>query len=416
MISTSAAVLYYGSSTYNETFYLCIQSIFLYQFARAFIEPEAHTFQFKKDISKILVSGFLLFLLAITKNIGLVAVLAVAIYFLLNKNWKYALLTVGSFILFMAAFHVLKSTFWEIKEMQISNQLTTLMNKNPYKPQDGTEDLLGYLVRFGDNSLVYLGYHFRNIFGMASNDLIEGNVPATLIIYTVFIAGFFTFFKRSNFWLFIGIFTAISFGVTFIILQTSWIQERLIIVFTPILLAFLLHTFFYAFSHSLKKYANILLFFFAVMLIANLTRTLTKIPEQAVVNKKYMSGDTYYGFSTDWVNYLKMTKWAKDNLPDDTYVACRKPGMAFIYSGGKDFYGIWNVPSKDPEELYKKLKDAGVTHVIMANLRTNPDDPNSRVINTVQRYLSSINDAYPGKLTLVHQIGADWPAYIYKLD
>ncbi len=416
MVSTSASVLYYGSATYNETFYLCIQSIFLFYFTRLFIEAGEQSFQFKKDIYKILSIGFLLFLMAITKNIGLVAVLAVVIYFVFNKNWKYALLTIGSFIMFMVVFNVVKSSFWDIKEIQISNQLSTLMNKNAYKPQDGTEDFLGFLVRFGDNSLVYLGYHFRNIFGLASNDLIEGNVMVTLFIYLIFIAGFFTFFKRSTFWLFISIFTATAFGVTFIILQTSWIQERLIIVFTPLLLAFLLHVLYYSFSHSLKKYASVLLFFFAIMLIANMVRTLTKIPEQVKVNTHYMSGDKYYGFPVDWINYLKMTKWVKDNLPDDAYVACRKPGMAFIYSGGKDFYGIWNVPTNDPEVLYKKLKDAGVTHVIMANLRTNPDDPNSRVINTISRYLNAINNAYPGKLTLVHQIGDEWPASIYKLD
>ena len=89
--------------------------------------------------------------------------------------------------------------------------------------------------------------------------------------------------------------------------------------------------------------------------------------------------------------------------------------MAFVYSGGKDFYGIWKVPSKDPEVLYKKLKDEGVTHVIMASLRTDPDDPNARIINTVRRYLSSINEAYPGKLKLVHQIGDNWPTYLYEL-
>ena len=112
---------------------------------------------------------------------------------------------------------------------------------------------------------------------------------------------------------------------------------------------------------------------------------------------------------------MKMTAWVSEHLPEEAYVACRKPGMAFVYSGGKDFYGIWKVPSNDPEVLYNKLKDAGVTHIIMASLRTNSDDPNARIINTVRRYLSAINKAYPGRLKMVHQIGERWPAYLYEL-
>ncbi|NJN28145.1 MAG: hypothetical protein HC819_20320 [Cyclobacteriaceae bacterium] len=416
LLSTSAALLYYGSATYNETFYLCIQSIFLYYFTKSFVGSGLPDTGLKKMLPGLLISALLLLTLAITKNIGLVAVLAAALYFLLIKNWKYALMLLGSFVVLMLIFNVLKSTFWDIKDIQISNQLNTLMNKNAYKPQDGTEDLAGYVTRLVKNSEVYLGYHFRNIFGLASNEAITGNAVVALFIYIIFIAGFITFFKRSRFWLFIGLFTAVSFGVTFVILQITWIQERLIIVFAPLLLAYLLHVLHHYFSHSLRRYANILVVFFGILLAANLFRTVTRIPEQARASSKYMSGDHYYGFTVDWINYLKMTKWTSDHLPKESFVACRKPGMAFIYSGGKDFFGIWNVPTTDPEALYKRLKDAGVTHVIMANLRTNPDDPNSRVINTVQRYLGAIHNLYPEKLTLVHQIGDEWPAYLYKLD
>ena len=416
LISTSAAFLYYGSATYNEVFYLFLQSIFLYHFLISFIEKDADSVDLRRDFKKILLSTFLLLILAITKNIGLVAVIAVIIYFLLIKNWKMAGAMLISFVVFMVAFNLIKSTFWEINEMQISSQLDALMFKVPYKPDSGKEDAYGFLVRFVENSKVYLGYHFRNIFGMATDDEISGNAFVTFIIYALLIPGFFVFLKKSRFWLFIAIFCATSFGATFLILQTFWLQERLIIVFTPVLLAFLLQVLYMLFSGRFKKYASVLILFLTIMLVANLIRTFTIIPRQIEVNTKYISGDRYFGFPEDWINYLQMTKWTNDNLPKETYIACRKPGMAFIYSGGKDFYGIWNVPSNDPEVLYKRLKDAGVTHVIMANLRTNPDDPNSRIINTVQRYLSAINNAYPGKLKLVHQIGNNWPTYLYELQ
>lgn len=415
LISTSAAMLFYSCSTYNEVFYLFIQSIFLYHFASAYIFSEHQNFNFKEDYKNILISGFLLLLLAITKNIGLVAVISVVIYFLFIKNWKMATAILVSFVIFMVAFNTLKSTFWDVQETQISNQLNALMTKVPYKQDSGQEDAYGFFMRLVNNSTVYLGYHFRNIFGLAANDSLKSYPFYTVLIYSIFFFGFFVALKKSRFWLFIGVFVASSLGATFIILQTFWLQERLIIVFTPVVLMFMLYSLNQLFGEKFKGFAGVLVLACFVSMAANLYRSVSKMPVQLEVMAKYLSGDRYYGFPQDWIYYLQMTKWVSGNLPESSYVACRKPGMAFIYSGGKDFYGIWKMPTDDPEVLYNKLKDAGVTHVIMASLRTNPDDPNSRIINTVRRYLSAVNKAYPGKLKLVHQIGEKWPTYLYEL-
>lgn len=415
LISTSAALLFYSCSTYNEVFYLFLQSIFLYHFATSFIEIDISSFNLKRDYKNILLSTLLLLLLALTKNIGLVAAMGTIIYFLFVRNWKMSITFAAAFALFMFGFSLIKTSLWEVKGMQISGQLDALMTKVPYKTDSGQEDAYGFLMRLVDNSKVYLGYHFRNIFGLADNDIINPNVLFTLLIYGVFVPGFFIALRKSKFWLFIGVFTATSLGATFLILQTFWLQERLIIVFTPLLLAFLLFVLNYLFSNSFKKLSIVFVLLCAIGIGGNLLRSFIKIPEQIKVNSKYISGDKYFGFPEDWIYYLKMTKWVSENLPEEAFVACRKPGMAFVYSDGKDFYGIWNVPSKDPEILYNRLKDAGVTHVIMASLRTNPDDPNSRIINTVRRYLKAINDEYPGKLKLVHKIGDNWTTYLYEL-
>lgn len=415
MISTSAAMIFYSCSTYNEVFYLLIQSIFIYHFVKSFVRSDPDTFNLKSDYKNILLSGFLLLLLAITKNIGLVAAMAAVIYFLFVRSWKMSLALAVCFIVFLYSFNFMKATIWEAEEAQISRQLDALMTTVPYKQDSGQEDAYGFLMRLVDNSKVYLGYHFRNIFGLASAKEIEANSLFTLLIYALFAPGFFIALNTSRFWLFVGVFTSTALGATFLILQTFWLQERLIIVFTPLLLAFLMFTLNYIFTHALKKYATLFVIILGIAIAANLLRSFSKIPGQIEVNSKYIAGDTYYGFPEDWIYYLKMTAWVKDNLPEEAYVACRKPGMAFVYSGGKDFYGIWKVPSTDPHVLYNNLKDAGVTHVIMASLRTNPDDPNARIINTVRRYLSAINDAYPGRLIMVHQIGEKWPTYLYEL-
>jgi hypothetical protein len=415
LISTSAAMLFYSCSTYNEVFFLLLQSIFLYHFYRSFINDEKG-FDLKRDALNILISAFLALLLALTKNIGLVAVIGPFIYFLFVKNWKMSAAIAIAFLAFMLSFNFIKNTIWEVEGAQISGQLDALMLKVPYKPDSGKEDAFGFLVRLADNSKVYLGYHFRNIFGLAKDDKIAEHGFFAMIIYAIFIPGFFIAMKKSKFWLFIGVYTSVAFGSTFLILQTFWDQERLIIAFTPLLLAFIIFTLHHLFAEKYVKYSNLLLALFILMMGANLLRTFTKIPKQFEIVSAYLSGDKFYGFPEDWIYYLQMAEWVSKNLPEDSYVACRKPGMAFVYSGGKDFFGIWSVPEGDPEFLYTRLKDAGVTHVIMANLRTNPDSENSRIINTVRRYLSAVNKAYPGRLKLVHQIGEKWPTYLYELQ
>ena len=416
LTAISASILYYGSATYSEAFYLLLQSVFLYYFDRSFIRAGSPT-DIKKDWQKYVVSAFLMLLLALAKNIGLIAIIAVELYFLLTRQWKPALAMLAFFAVFMVSFKILKTSLWDVKEAQIANQGSTLMMKHPYDKSQGKEDAYGFLMRLAGNSKVYLGHHFWRIYGMSPETNYMGNAFAAIVIITLLISGFLIFYKKNRFWLFLITFTGTGLGTTFLVLQTYWNQqERIIIIFAPILLACLLYILHYLFTHQWKKLAAVFMVFLVIMFTANLVKTFKLIPDQVKIISKYMQGEKLYGFPEDWVNYFNMAKWAAENLPTDAYVACRKPGMAFIYSGGKNFYGIWRVPSDDPDELYKRLKDAGVTHVIMASLRTNPNDPNSRLINTVQRYLATIHKKYPDKLMLVHKIGDNWPAYLYKID
>jgi hypothetical protein len=204
--------------------------------------------------------------------------------------------------------------------------------------------------------------------------------------------------------------------VTFILLQTAWAQERLVLVYAPLILAALLHFIHLIFYEHTEKFRFIAVLIPFIFILTNAGKTAGKVPATVTSIRHYLKGDLLYGFTQDWVNYLDMARWSAENLPENAYVACRKPGMAFIYSGGKEFYGIWRVPSNDPEVLYQRLKKAGVTHVIMAHLLVNPEKSQTRTINTVRRYLTKINQAYPGKLKLVHKIGDKWPAYLYEIQ
>jgi hypothetical protein len=109
-----------------------------------------------------------------------------------------------------------------------------------------------------------------------------------------------------------------------------------------------------------------------------------------------------------------MSEWAGTHLPDSALIACRKAPMSFIYGKGKSFYGIYSVPSTDPDTIVNRWKAAGVTHVIDASLRTNPQLADGVIISTVRRTIMPVFQKYPEKIKLIHQIGETEPAYLFE--
>ena len=410
LLATSAALLSYASLTYSEAFFLFIQSLFLFYFDKKMIRNSALT------LPTILIISILLLLLFLTRNVGLVALLSASAFLAIKKEWKTASQLVFSFIVLYGLYHILKISIWDIPDIQAAGQGSTLFLKNSFRPELGRETPLGFFIRLVGNSVYYLGFHLFNIFGLSSGEEFLVNATVAIAVYFIFFRGFLNSFKEKSFWFFIGTYVLLTIGITFFLLQTYWNQERLIITLAPFILIFLLHTLLNLFNTKLRKFSAIFFLFICILVSFNLYTTLSKIPEQTKIITRYLQGDRFYGFPEDWQNYLAMAQWSSENLPSDAFVACRKPGMAFIYGKGRNFHGIWRVTSDDPEILYKKLKDAGVTHVILASLRTNPDDPDSPLIKTVRNYMEAIYKVYPERLNLVHQIGEDWPSYLYELN
>lgn len=422
IMSTNYSLLYMGSSTYTEPLYLLFQSLFIYLFDKDVLNSTTND-GIKQYAGKIVILAGLAFVMSITRSIGLTVPIAAIAFLLLQavlqKNKKTYLMIVGiflgAFMVFHFSFELAKKEIWGVTKAQTSGQMKKLFYKNYYKEQAGTEDFNGYIKRVTDNSVSYIGHHFYSIFGLAYSQRRPSTSSPTLLIYALLIAGFFLTIKKDPFWTLVLFYIGAGLAVTFILLQTFWAQERLILVFTPLLMAVLLHILHLIFYEHTKKLKFISVLFPLIIMVTNTAKTASKVPEASISIRHYTRGELLYGFSEDWINYLAMAKWSAEQLSENAYVACRKPGMAFIYAGGKEFYGIWRVPSNDPKELYTRLKDAGVTHVIMAHLLVNPEKSQTRTINTVRRYLSMINKEYPGKLKVVHKIGDKWPAYLYEI-
>lgn len=94
-----------------------------------------------------------------------------------------------------------------------------------------------------------------------------------------------------------------------------------------------------------------------------------------------------------------------------TYIASPKAFNSLVREGQvmKIYY---------PDSLLIQLQNAGVTHILTANLRRNSAVKDGMIINTVERYMAFIQEKYPKLFSKVSQVGDDnnEPATILKIE
>jgi hypothetical protein len=413
IISFNAFVLYYSSQTYSEAFYLCLQAVFFWFFFSAFVsKPESGGI--KNNWGTYLILGMLILFLGLTRSIGYGAFIAVLLFFAVTKKWKSMLFTTGAFVLEFGLFNFIKKIVFQTTASQFSSQLTRLMQVDPFDASKGSEDFVGFIARFVGNSNLYLSKHIYKFLGLRP-EVLQSNGFLTLIIYALFFVAIYYAFKKNKYLLFTGIYLMFLIGITFVIVQTRWDQDRLILVYFPLILLFLFSGIYYLGKQKSTKFIQVLLpLFFIVTFFTNLNVTSRKVKENDKYLMESLSGNQFYGMTPDWINYIKMSQWAAKNVPEDVMIACRKPSISFIYAK-RQFYGIYRYSTEDPDELLQRLKDNNVKYVIMASLRKYPKQKTEYTINTVQRYLYFIQQKYPEKIKHVQTIGVDEPAYLFEM-
>ena len=205
-------------------------------------------------------------------------------------------------------------------------------------------------------------------------------------------------------------------GSSFIVLQTRWDQPRIIMVCVPILFM----TFFYSMYDLFQKKGAwglqfLLTVVISVFALTNIVATLSKTQKNLPILSKNLHGDIYAGFTPDWVNYLKMSRWCADSLPKDAFVAARKAPMSFIYGNGKEFFAVYRVYSYDADSLLNYYKVNKVNYIMVPSLRMNPDKNTGDVITTMEYMIAPIYKKYPQKVKFVHQEGADEETRLFQI-
>jgi len=420
-IACNHFIHYYDSQTYTESFFMFLQSVFIFFIFKLidWIGKEGQSLH--SSIKYWLICGFLVFLVTLAKNIAITAVVAFVFFFLLRKEFKWAAFAAGSFLLFKIPYEVILRSF----RGATPGQLEKLLQKDFYNPSKGLEDFGGFINRFITNFQNYISIHLFRLMNLRPELKFEPTSTfLSLLVIAVFLFALWTVWKKNTYLFYLGLHIMFGFLTTFLVLQVNWNQDRLIIIYLPYFILFV----FSALYMFAKKAGHIivqgpLFFLMCLLVLLGFFSDIGKINKNMPVLKRNLAGDIYYGYTPDYANFLKMSNWASEYM--DTYemqnpgkkmlVASRKAAMSTIYGHGKKFFPVYFVKSDNADTNLLYFQKNKVTHVLIASLRFNTYQKTANVINTLHKMLKPIVDKYPEKVKMIHVEGDDEQSWLYEI-
>jgi len=414
-ISFNHFIQYYASQTFTETFFLFVQSVCFYvvfKIIDGIKDNQSLLEDLKQNYLKWIIFGLLFVLLTISKSVAVVAIVGVVVYFLLKKNYKQVIYAVVAFFVIRMIYQFVTTAMFGANE---TNQLEMMLRKELYKPISGHEDFSGMVDRFFNNFNTYMSLHIYRIMNLRKDAYELASIVPQFAYITAVLIGIFTFlsYKKNKFIFFSSVYFIVLCGGIFFGVQSNNMQDRLIIIVVPLI--FLL--FFYGIYELIKKYSMmqvVFVLFAGGMLLY--TIKISAVDKSKITSlRKNLAGDIYYGYTPDWENFLKMSKYCADSLPDSAVVLSRKPAMSFLYGDGKKFLGQFITTSMDADTVLMDWKKLEVQYVILSNLRMNPKKNNGRVINTIHRMIGPVYQKYPQKIRLVKTIGTKEKCELYEI-
>lgn len=357
--AVNSHLLYYGYQLYSEAFFLLLMVSTLFFFNRAFIVPNKYP-----PVRKHLLLALLLLSCFLTRTAGIFCIPGIVLFFLAYKQWKELLYNIGAIGVVFILYFTGKKIIWPAAEgVYFKTQLLSLMQKDFYDQSKGYENLTGMLQRLIDNSHEYFSYHGMNILGFLRDTNFHTNAMITLLCCILLGWALWFHYGRNQLLFLTGVMIFSGCIVSFLALQASWNQERIILIYVPFILVVL--------AAALEKWrpaginagmpvACTVLAFSAVV---NLKTTLVKIDEHNSERIENLSGNLLYGYTPDVRNYIEAARWCGKNISGDSAFACRKPSIAFIFSGVPNF-GIYNVPAVTENALADSCRDHLKTSIL----------------------------------------------------
>lgn len=351
-------IYFYASYTYSEPFFMLTQSLFIYLFSKFFWNKEQPTISnIKTDWKKFLYIGLCFLSMGLTRTIGYAVLGAVILYFCFEKQWKNLLYSVSASVLVFALFSILKKIVWP--DSGAAYNINNYLAKNFYGIEQGMEDLPGFIDRLVTNSHIYLSGFFYQFMGLraCTNIPLEDIPLLSVITYIVFAICIIAIYKKNRPLFFTGLYVGTMNFASFVLLQKVWAQDRLIMIYYPLMLLFVLGGVYYLLRN--KRFATLSGIYPALLILLLLTTSFhaqKRVAQNIPVLQQNFLGDELYGLTPDWENFIKMSRWADENLDKDAVIVSRKPSISYIYTG-RQFRGIFNVLYVNIHDIEKQYQE-----------------------------------------------------------
>ena len=408
-------IFFYACHTYSEPFFMLTQALFIYFFSKYFLHGEQpssmSSTQIKKDWKKFLYIGLCFLAMGLTRTIGFAVMGVVIVYFCFQKQWKNLFYSCVSAVIILVVFNILKGIIWP--EAGASYDINNYLAKNFYNPEQGMEDFSGFINRIIVNSHIYLAGFFYRFLGLRSiTEVPTGDMPQlTVFTYLLFIVCFIIVFKKNKLLVFTGLYAGIMNFASFILLQTIWGQDRLIMIYYPLMLLYLMGSLYYFLKENkFRKLAWIYPLIIIGLVVGTSSHLKTKVTQNVPVLQQNLLGNDLYGLTPDWENFIKMSRWANENLDKEAVIASRKPSISYVYTG-REFFGIFNVPFVNIMEIAEKYK-AEKEDYLFLSIEYQQDQP---LIAGLAPYLQYIFTSKQGGVYNMndHSITA---VFVYKIN
>ncbi|MDR1122392.1 MAG: hypothetical protein LBM08_15970, partial [Dysgonamonadaceae bacterium] len=359
-------IFFYACHTYSEPFFMLTQALFIYLFSKYFWnDSRTAPLQLKTDWRKFLLIGLCFLAMGLTRTIGYAVLGAVIAYFSFRRQWKNLLYSVTASGAVFIVFSLIKKAVWPASGAAYN--IYNYLARNFYNHEQGMEDLPGFINRLIVNSNVYLSKFLYQFMGLRTTAVTLDSKPLlTVITYALFLVCIIAVYKKSKPLFFTGLYAGIMNIASFILLQTVWEQDRLIMIYYPFMLLFLLGGIYYLLKNRrFKKLTAIYPLILTALLVGTGIHMKAKVGENLPVLQQNLAGNDLYGLTSDWENFIKMSRWANDNLAKDAVIVSRKPSISYVYTG-RNFAGIYNVPLVAISDIAGQSREEQTQNIFLA--------------------------------------------------
>ncbi len=372
LIALNLKLIEYSSLILSETPFLFFVILGFYQFKKFDKFKTSHHFIFG-----MLIWGIAYYI----RTIGIVLFPSLFLYLLIRKEYKWLIVSVLMTLTIIAPWQL-----W-IKAHGGTSYLVGLQLKNPHLGKITVSEIFsqriplnfrGYFLTFIPETLfpVFKAQPFmlRDWFG----GILTLNV----------LAGFIIDFRKKwdlKGWYFLG-----TLGVV-LLWPEVWMSERFLFGIIPLIVFYFIR-FNEWFIKKFVKHANLQNNLFVLITTIYLTTLIA-------LQFNFKNPQTHY--NPDWVNYKRSVLWLKNNTPANAVIVCRKPYLAYLWSGKKTL----GIPASfNKKKIYRRFNDAGVTHLIFDSFYWT---------STTKRYLGPLIQKNRADFSMVYAL-KNPPTYVFE--